>query len=139
MGMDLKKDIELLLNAYNDAQGVTAEFNLNLLKRINRELGGQFDVSKFRHYGTYDVFEGGMVSYLVSLEAQTVFIEMIGRSFAFAPWEPIHTEYSHKYLIPDIERLAHQTGFAVIEHILDSRKYFADSIWRVDKPEALRY
>ena len=138
IGMDLKKDIELLLHAYNDAEGVTAEFNLNLLKRINRELGGQFDVTKFRHYGTYDVFVGGMVSYLVSLEAQTVFIEMIGRSFSFEPWEPIHTEYSHKYLVPDIERLAAQTGFVVLEHIFDSQRYFTDSIWRVDKPEALR-
>lgn len=134
IGFDLKKDIELLLSAYNDKQGTTAEFNFNLLHRINRELGGNFDISKFRHFGTYDVFSGGMESYLVSLENQEVFIEYIGRSFSFAPWEPIHTEYSYKYLIEDIERLASDTGFVVLRHLLESRKYYADSIWRVNKP-----
>lgn len=134
IGMDLKKDIELLLNAYNDAAGVTAEFNLNILHRINRELGGKFDLSTFRHYGTYDVFSGGMESYIVSLKSQSVTIEMIGRSFSFEPWEPIHTEYSYKYLVSDIERLASNTGFVVLKHIFDVQKYFTDSIWRVEKP-----
>lgn len=133
IGFDLKKDIELLLAAYNDSRGVTAEFNLNVLRRINDELGGDFDLSKFRHFGTYDVFSGAMESYLVSLEQQTVYIEAIGRTFEFAPWEPIHTEYSYKYLIEDIERLAAETGFSVEEHLFDSRKYFADSIWRTRK------
>lgn len=137
IGFDLKKDIEMLLHAYNDSQGVTAEFNLNLLKRINRELGGHFDVSRFRHFGTYDVFSGGMESYLVSLERQTVYIDMIGRSFSFLPWEPIHTEYSYKYLVPEIERLAGETGFSVSGHYFDSRRYFADSMWQVEKPAAL--
>lgn len=133
IGFDYKKDIELLEAAYNDKQGVTAEFNLNLLRRINRELGGQFDVSKFRHFGTYDVFSGAMESYLVSLEQQEVFIEAIGRSFTFGPWEPIHTEYSYKYLESDVDKLARDTGFAVREHLYDSRKYFIDSIWEVHK------
>lgn len=135
IGFDLKKDIELLLHAYNDSQGVTAEFNLNILRRINRELGGQFDVTKFRHFGTYDVLSGGMESYLVSLERQSVYIEAVGRSFNFEPWEPIHTENSYKYLVTDIESLAAETGFSVITHFFDSRRYFADSIWRVEKPE----
>ncbi|MCP4684270.1 MAG: L-histidine N(alpha)-methyltransferase [bacterium] len=133
IGFDLKKDIELLLAAYNDSRGVTAEFNLNVLRRINEELGGEFDLSKFRHFGTYDVFSGAMESYLVSLEQQTVYIKTIGRTFEFAPWEPIHTEYSYKYLIDDIERLAAETGFCVEEHLFDSRRYFADSIWRARK------
>jgi len=136
VGFDLKKDIELFLSAYNDSQGVTAAFNLNMLSRINNELGGQFDLSQFRHYGTYDVFSGGMESYLVSKKRQSVFIEAIGRSFTFEPWEPIHTEYSYKYLISDIEKLAAETGYEVIDHIFDSNKYFTDSIWRVDKPES---
>jgi uncharacterized SAM-dependent methyltransferase len=134
-GFDLKKDIEMLLHAYNDAQGVTAEFNLNILKRINDELGGRFDLSKFRHFGTYNVFSGGMESFLVSLERQSVFIEMIGRSFTFKPWEPIHTEYSYKYLISDIEDLARETGFTVRTHLFDSNRYFTDSVWSVSKPE----
>jgi dimethylhistidine N-methyltransferase len=138
IGFDLKKDIDLLLHAYNDSKEVTAEFNLNLLHRINRELGGHFNVGKFRHFGTYDVFSGGMESYLVSIETQSVFIEKIARSFSFEAWEPIHTEYSYKYLISDIDQLASETGFQVYEHCFDSRRYFADSIWRVYKPGSLR-
>ena len=82
VGFDLKKDIEVLLAAYNDAGGVTAEFNLNLLARINRELGADFDLSKFRHYGTYNVFSGAMESYLVSLATQTVRVDALQQSFA---------------------------------------------------------
>ncbi|MBN4076504.1 L-histidine N(alpha)-methyltransferase [Gemmatimonas aurantiaca] len=133
IGFDLKKDIELLLSAYNDAKGVTANFNLNLLTRINNELGGEFDLSKFRHYGTYDVFNGAMESYLVSLEKQEVFIEMIGRSFSFRQWEPIHTEYSYKFLPANIETLAVETGFVVEKMLYDDKKYFVDSVWRVNK------
>lgn len=137
IGFDLKKDIDLMLNAYNDSQGVTAEFNLNMLKRINKELGGNFDVSKFRHYATYDVFTGAMESYLVSLEAQTVFIEELSETFDFQPWEPIHTEYSYKYLVSEVENLARVTGYAIEQHLFDSNKYFLDSIWRVQKTEAI--
>jgi dimethylhistidine N-methyltransferase len=136
LGFDLKKDIELLLDAYNDSRGVTSAFNLNVLTRINRELGGEFDIARFRHFGTYDVFSGAMESYLVSLERQSVFIDAIGRAFSFSPWEPIHTEYSYKYLITDIEKLASETGFTVREHLFDSRRYFVDSIWEVNKPGA---
>jgi L-histidine Nalpha-methyltransferase len=138
IGFDLKKDIDMLLRAYNDSKGLTREFNLNLLERINRELGANFDLSKWRHYGTYDVISGGMESYLVSLEKQSVFIEKIGRWFEFDAWEPIHTEYSYKYLVSDIEQLAGETGFEIYEHLFDSRRYFADSIWRVYKPGSLR-
>lgn len=134
IGFDLKKDIELLLSAYNDKEGVTAEFSLNLLTRINTELGGEFKLENFRYYSTYDVFSGGMKSYLVSLKKQEVFIEKIGRSFSFEAWEPINTEYSHKYLIPDIERLASETGFKVEKHFFDSKEYFVDSVWNVYKP-----
>jgi dimethylhistidine N-methyltransferase len=136
IGFDLKKDIQLLMAAYNDSEGITSAFNLNLLRRINSELGGQFDLDKFRHVGTYDVFSGTMQSYLISLETQQVMIEKIGRSFSFRPWEPIHTEFSHKYLAEDIEALASDTGFAVERHLYDARRYFVDSIWRVYKPLA---
>ncbi len=137
IGFDLKKDIDLMLKAYNDSQGVTSEFNLNLLERINNQLGGNFDISKFRHYATYDVFTGAMESYLVSLEAQTVFIEELSETFDFKPWEPIHTEYSYKYLVSDIEKLARDTGYTIEKHLFDSKKYFMDSIWRVQKTESL--
>jgi len=134
-GFDLKKDIDILVKAYNDSKGITAQFNLNVLRRINRELGGQFDDSKFRHYGIYDVFTGAMESYLVSLEQQDVFVEGIGRSFSFRPWEPIHIEYSYKYLESDIDMIARETGFLVREHMYDSRRYFVDSLWEVKKAE----
>ncbi len=133
IGFDLKKDIDMMLDAYNDSQGVTAAFNLNVLRRINRELGGNFDLNKFRHYSTFDVFSGAMESYLVSQEKQQVFIKKIGCSFSFEAWEPIHTEYSYKYLISDIEELAEGTGYEIIKQLYDSQKFFVDSIWHVKK------
>jgi L-histidine N-alpha-methyltransferase len=138
IGFDLKKDIDKMLNAYNDSQGVTAEFNLNMLRRINSELGGNFDLSKFRHYATYDVFSGAIESYLVSLESQTVFVEELSETFDFLPWEPIHTEYSYKYLVSDVEKLARDTGYTIENNLFDSKKYFMDSIWRVQKTESFQ-
>jgi L-histidine N-alpha-methyltransferase len=136
IGFDLKKDIDLMLKAYNDAEGVTAEFNLNLLRRINRELGGNFDLNKFQFHSSYDVFTGAMESYLVSQEKQTVFIKEISQSFSFEAWEPIHTEYSYKYLESDIQELAAETGFVIEKQLYDTKKYFVDSIWRVQKIDA---
>lgn len=133
IGFDLKKDIEILLAAYNDPSGVTADFNLNLLHRMNRELGADFDVESFRHYGTYNVFSGAMESYLVSLEPQVVRIDALEQSFAFDAWEPIHTEYSYKYLRSDIESLASDTGFEIVERFEDERRWFLDALWRVER------
>jgi dimethylhistidine N-methyltransferase len=133
IGFDLKKDIELLLRAYNDSQGVTREFNLNLLKRVNRELGGDFDLDRFRHYASYNVFSGAMESYLVSQESQNVSIREIGKTFTFDPWEPIHTEYSYKYLESDILKLAEDTRFAPVTRFYDRKKHFTDVVWRVEK------
>ncbi len=133
IGFDLKKDIELLLRAYNDSRGVTREFNLNLLRRINRELGGDFDMQRFRHYASYNVFSGAMESYLVSRESQNVMIHDIGESFSFDPWEPIHTEYSYKYLESDIAKLAEDTRFAPVTQFYDSDRFFTDVLWRVQK------
>jgi dimethylhistidine N-methyltransferase len=130
IGFDLKKDIELLLHAYNDSAGVTADFNLNLLDRINRELDADFDLKKWRHFATYNVFSGAMESYLVSQASQDVHIGALQTTFSFAPWEPIHTEYSYKYLVEDIERLARDTGFAVDHLFHDRRRWFVDALWR---------
>jgi dimethylhistidine N-methyltransferase len=136
IGFDLKKDIEALLAAYNDREGVTARFNKNLLKRINTELGGDFDLDRFRHFSTYNVFSGAMESYLVSLEEQTVRIRDLHAEVHFRPWEPIHTEYSYKYLVSDVESLAEHAGFNVEQHLFDSQRWFLDSIWRVVKKPA---
>ena len=131
IGFDLKKDIDVLLAAYNDPEGITAAFNKNLLARINRELGGDFDLDAFRHYGTFDVHTGAMTSYLVSLERQQVYIETLEHVFEFAAWEPVHTEYSYKYLPSDIEALASDTGFIQEAQYFDQRRYFTDCLWRV--------
>jgi dimethylhistidine N-methyltransferase len=134
IGFDLKKDIEVMLGAYNDPEGVTAAFNLNLLARINNELGADFDLGKWRHYGTYNVLSGAMESFLVSLERQLVRIEALEHEFAFEAWEPIQTEFSYKYLPSDISALARETGFSLERDYADSRRYFVDSLWRVRKP-----
>src|SRR5690606_6707754 len=136
IGFDLKKDIEVLLDAYNDPAGVTAAFNKNLLRRVNEELGGEFDLTRFRHFSTYNVFSGAMESYLVSLEAQTVYIDALHASFSFESWEPIHTEYSYKYLLSDVEALAAHAGFSIEANLFDDKGWFLDSIWRVRKGPA---
>jgi dimethylhistidine N-methyltransferase len=137
IGFDLKKSIPIMTLAYNDRQGVTRDFNLNLLHRINKELGGSFDLDKFEFYSTYDVFTGAMESYLVSLEKQSVHIEAVGQSFDFEPYEPIHTEYSYKYLESDIESLAQETGYRTVAKYYDPRHWFVDAVWQVvkNKPE----
>jgi dimethylhistidine N-methyltransferase len=131
VGFDLKKDIGRLVRAYDDRHGVTAQFNLNLLARINRELGGRFDLTKFRHYATWDVVLGAVESWLVSVEAQVVPVEALGRAFAFEAWEGIHTEHSHKYLESDVSSLAAESGFVVEAGFTDHNGWFLDSLWRV--------
>ena len=133
VGFDLKKDINVMLRAYNDTRGVTRDFNLNVLTRINAELGGQFDLEGFSHYGLYNPTRGAMESYLISLREQQVYIGEIEKTFVFKAFEPIHLEYSYKYLVSDIEQLAADTGFEVAAHWQDSRGWFADSLWRVRK------
>lgn len=133
IGFDLKKDIQLLERAYNDSQDVTAQFNLNLLHRINRELGGNFKLELFQHYSTYNALSGAMESYLISRQEQLVSIEELNQSFDFKAWEPVHTEYSHKYLNSDIASLAEKTGFKIVAQLMDSKKYFVDSLWQVRK------
>lgn len=133
IGFDLKKDIDTLLQAYNDRGGKTAAFNLNLLARINAELGANFDLGKFQHYSTYNVLNGAMESYLVSREAQTVWVEQLQREFTFKPFEAIHTEYSYKYLLEDIEGLAQDTGFEIEGTFFDGQRRFCDALWRVNK------
>jgi L-histidine N-alpha-methyltransferase len=133
IGFDLKKDIAVMQEAYNDSRGVTARFNLNLLKRINRELGGDFDLEQFRFFSTFDPCEGAVQSYLVSLREQTVFIEALKCDFRFKAWEPVHTESSYKFTIEEIEALAEENLFETVRYFYDSRKYFVDSLWRVCK------
>ncbi len=131
IGFDLIKEPELIHAAYNDAQEVTAAFNVNMLKRINRELDGEFDVTKFRYEGRYSATDRVVRSYLISLEDQKVRIGALDRTFHFRRGELIHTEDSHKYREKDIEDLAERTGFTVRAHLYDSEKHFVDSVWEV--------
>jgi dimethylhistidine N-methyltransferase len=109
IGVDLKKDPALLNAAYNDAQGVTARFNLNLLARINRELGADFDLTAFRHDAFYNARLGRIEMHLVSLREQQVTVR--GHVFSFRSGETIHTESSYKYSIEEFAALARGAGF----------------------------
>jgi dimethylhistidine N-methyltransferase len=109
IGADLKKDVRRLIAAYDDAAGVTAAFNLNLLHRANRELGTDFDVGQFAHAATYDVRNGRIDMHLVSRAEQSVTV--LGHRFHFAIGERIHTEHSHKYDIDGFQALAKRAGW----------------------------
>ncbi len=133
MGFDLKKDAGTILLAYNDPRGVTARFNMNILRRINDELGGTFDLTNFEYYSTYDPRSGAIESFLISRKKQTVYIDLCGRTFPFAKWEPIHTESSYKFDRSEFSRLAPENGFEAVGNFCDSHRYFADALWRVRK------
>ncbi len=109
IGVDLKKDPAILHAAYNDRAGVTAAFNLNLLRRINRELGGDFDVDAFAHRATYNSDRGAVEMHLVSRRTQRA--DVLGQSFDFAVGETIHTEDSHKYTTAEFQDLARGAGW----------------------------
>jgi len=109
IGVDLKKDKAVLDAAYDDAEGVTAAFNLNLLRRMNRELGADFDLDAFSHRAFYNPDAGRIEMHLVSLEDQTVQVD--GRKIDFAAGETIHTESSYKFSVEEFQRLASACGF----------------------------
>jgi dimethylhistidine N-methyltransferase len=131
LGFDIMKDPNVIRSAYNDSRGVTAKFNFNLLVRVNRELGANFDLNNFLFYPTYDPSTGEMKSYLVSKTEQVVYFKALNRSFQFHTWEAIHTECSNKYDVKMIEELAVRTNFEIEENFYDSKKYFLDSLWKV--------
>ena len=131
MGMDLRKDPAVVLAAYNDPQGVTRAFNLNLLARINRELDADFDLDAFTHWPVYNPATGEARSYLVSTRAQTVRLAALDLTVDFDAWETIYTEKSQKYAIDEIETMATRAGFRVRRHFFDQRSYFVDSVWEV--------
>jgi dimethylhistidine N-methyltransferase len=110
LGVDLEKDAAILDLAYNDPEGVTAQFNLNLLARLNRELAARFDLSAFRHRAFYDASVHRIEMHLVSTRQQAV--PVAGRLIAFAEGETIHTENSYKYTPAQVQALARDAGYA---------------------------
>jgi L-histidine N-alpha-methyltransferase len=131
IGFDLLKDPHVIVRAYDDSQGVTARFNLNLLKRINRELGADFDLDKWSHYAIYRPVECAARSFLISREKQKVRINALNRCFEFEQWEAVFMEISQKYSLAMIEGLAGASGFEVKENFFDRRNYYCDSLWQL--------
>jgi dimethylhistidine N-methyltransferase len=130
VGVDLRKDPRILEPAYNDAAGVTAAFNLNVLRHINRELGADFDVDSFRHYAYYDEQNGRIEMRLVSLRPQTVTIG--DTKITFAQGEPITTEYSYKYSISGFRETAEGAGFSVERVWTDDKNLFSVQYLRTE-------
>ncbi len=123
IGVDLRKDRETLERAYNDDQGVTAQFNLNLLHRMRKELGASVDVNAFEHHAFYNAEEGRIEIYLRSRVDQT--IELDGQSVQVEAGELIHTEYSHKYTIDSFSQMAAEVGWTLRRWWTDENDYFA--------------
>ena len=123
IGIDLQKDPAIIHAAYNDARGVTDQFNLNVLHRVNRELGANFNVDQFVHHAVYNPQAHRVEIFVVSCCQQTVTVG--DRQFQFQSQEPIFTEYSHKYTIHGFEELAAQARFSLHKYWTDARRYFA--------------
>ena len=129
IGVDLKKDPEILDAAYNDRAGVTAAFNLNLLDRINRELDGDLDLDLFEHVAFYNVIGGRVEIYIRSLVNQSA--QIAGRTFHFAAGELIHTEYSYKYSVEEFRALAGRAGFRPVDTWTDPAELFSVHYFRL--------
>ncbi len=130
IGFDLKKSPKIILAAYNDSEGITKRFNLNLLLRINRELDANFDVTQFDHYATYDPETGACKSYLISQKNQLV---TIGKeTIRFIKDEYIYMEISQKFTIMQTDQMATNTGFRPIDRFFDIKKWFVDTVWMAE-------
>ncbi len=128
MGIDLKKNPRVIRAAYNDVDGYTKEFNLNLLRRMNKELEADFEIEAFEHFPMYDPQTGSCKSYLISLKDQTV---RIGEAdfIHFEENEPIFMEISQKYSLKESDELALSTGFKPVKHFMDHKNWFLDAVW----------
>ena len=127
---DMHRAKGLLEAAYNDALGVTAAFNLNVLARINRELGGNFDLRAFQHHAFYNAEVGRVEIYIESTRDQTVTIGQINMEVQFGEGEQIHTENSYKYDLEDIGKFASETGFTRARTWLDKGQQFSSNLLR---------
>jgi len=126
MGLDQKKDPQQILNAYNDTQDITAEFNKNILRRINTELDSNFNTEAFKHWPVYDPETGTAKSFLVSTTQQKVTLKKLNIEVNFAPWESIHTEISQKYDDDVVQWLAQEAGLKITAQFSDTQKQFTD-------------
>jgi dimethylhistidine N-methyltransferase len=129
LGADLKKERAVLEAAYDDAHGVTAAFNLNLLARINRELGADFRLRTFRHVALYNEAEGRVEMHLESVREQRIRVGALGLDLRFGAGERLHTENSYKYSLEELSALAAETGFERARTWLDSAGLFSSSLF----------
>jgi uncharacterized SAM-dependent methyltransferase len=125
IGLDLVKDKKILECAYNDSEGITAQFNLNILSRINSELGGNFDLQKFRHHAVYNEDQNKIEMYLRSIDRQTINIPQADLILNLEKDELIHTENSQKFTISNIKQMSEKTGFEIKDMWYDEKQYFA--------------
>lgn len=126
IGMDLKKHPRLIQNAYDDKEGITRDFNLNLLQRFNREMGADFDLDQFDFYSHYDPLSGEVRSYLVSCISQEVYFSDLNATISFDKNELIHTEVSRKFDLNEINRIFSNSGFHDLRFWQDRNEYFVD-------------
>jgi L-histidine Nalpha-methyltransferase len=131
IGFDLIKDADVLDAAYNDAKGVTAAFNKNVLARINRELGGSFDLDAFEHVAFWNRRKSRIEMHLESVYEQTAWVEDLGRGFHFEKGERIHTENSYKFNMSSIRRLLRRAGFKLEKSWTDDQDWFCEALARV--------
>ncbi len=131
IGFDLMKKPEKIVSAYNDSEGVTKKFNLNLLKRINEEFDADFDLNTFEHYPVYNPQTGEMKSFLVSNKKQTVHFLALDRSIDFEKWEAIQTEVSQKFNLEKVYELAQKSGFEIERNFIDDEDFYLNSLWKV--------
>ena len=124
IGLDMKKDNDILFRAYNDTKGLTAKFNLNVLERINKELGADFKISKFAHKAYYNESKGRIEMYLRALSDHTVIIPKADISIQLSENELIHTENSHKFTISQINSMFEEVGLDIVQIWFDTNKYF---------------
>lgn len=130
VGFDLKKDPAVVHSAYSDREGVTERFNKNLLQRINRELGGDFDPTAFVHWQSYDPETGTCKSFLIARSAQRVRIPKLGLNISLEDWETLHTEISQKYDHDIVRWLAGKAGLSIVDRFTDSRGWYANYLFR---------
>lgn len=130
LGLDIMKDPATILPAYNDPKGLTREFNLNLLDRINRELGGNFNRENFKHWPVYNPETGTTKSYLLSTCQQEVTLEANGKTYRFHDWESVHTEISQKYSEPVIKWLCEKSDLRLQKIIYNDKKQFMQCVIR---------
>ena len=133
IGFDIKKSTSIILPAYNDSKGITRDFNLNLLVRINRELEANFILKNFDHQPEYNEKTGIAKSYLRSKVDQNVHITALDKTFSFEKGELIHTENSKKFSLEEINNVAKRHNLKIVERFFDSNHFFTDMVFEKEK------